>query len=92
MSTLDKIQIRHTIFRNRIVLARVGKDPLVSLETRDATSDFYQALVSFAFDAKIPEPGATAEVNFGGGDEQFVLTLQRKARSSALSEGGEGHE
>ena len=76
-STLQKVAIRHTSIGRRIVIARMGKDPRLALEQRDATSEFYQALVSFAFDGAMPEPGHEAEITFGGGDEQFVLTLRR---------------
>lgn len=79
MGDLKKVQIRHTALSERIVLARMGKDPAVALETRDIMSEFWQALVSYAFDGKMPEPGAGVEVLFGGGDEQFTLTIKRNA-------------
>jgi len=75
---LEKVGIRHAPFSNRIVLARFGKDPTLALETRDATNEFWQALASFAFDHKMPEPGASTVVSFGGGDEQFEFTITRK--------------
>ena len=79
MSALSKIHIKHAPLSNRIVLARMGKDPSVALEKRDAVSEFWQALVSFSFDGKMPAPGEEAEVSFGGGDEQFTMTLRRNA-------------
>lgn len=77
--TLQKTAIRVAPLSNRIVLARFGKDPNVALETRDAMNEFWQALVQYAFDGKMPEKGEAVEVSFGGGDEQFVLRLERKA-------------
>lgn len=76
---LHKTGIRVAPLSNRIVLARFGKDPSVALETRDAMNEVWQALVSYTFDGKMPEQGAAVEVNFGGGDEQFVMRLERKA-------------
>lgn len=75
--SLSKVAIRHAAISNRIVLARFGKDPTVALETTDAQSDFWKALVSFAFDGKPPEVGQATEIKFGGGDEQFELVLKR---------------
>lgn len=76
--TLVKTQIRHAPLSNRIMLTRFGKDPRLALEQRDATSEFYQALVSFAFDGKMPCEGEAVEFQFGGGDEQFVITITRR--------------
>ena len=77
MSALDKIKLTRAPLSGRIVLARIGKNPLVALEKRDATSEFFQTVVSYAFGGKMPEPGEGAEVSFGGGDEQFVMTVRR---------------
>lgn len=78
--TLQKTAIRVAPLSNRIVLARFGKDQNVALETRDAVNEFWQALVQYTFDGKMPEKGQAMEVSFGGGDEQFVMRLERKAR------------
>lgn len=86
MGKLTLIAIRHAAISGRIVLARFGKDPTVALETRDAMNDFWQTLVSYAFDAKMPDPGCSADITFGGGDEQFELRLTRRALQQA--EGG----
>lgn len=75
---INRVAIRHALLSNRIVLARFGKNPDVALETRDAMNDFWQALVSYAFDGKLPEPDAAVKIDFGGGDEQFTLTVRRK--------------
>jgi len=75
---LTSVKIRHAPLSNRIVLARFGKDQNVALDTVDATSDFWQTLVSYAFDGKMPAEGFASEVSFGGGDEQFVVTVKRK--------------
>lgn len=83
MVDLDKIGIRHAGLSSRIVLARFGKDPTTALDTRDAMSEFWQALVSFAFDGRLPGVGEEAEVNFGGGDEQFGLVLRRLPHGDA---------
>lgn len=82
MSTLKNVLIRVSPLSNRIVLARFGKDTSVALETKDAMNEFLQALVQYAFDGSMPDNGATAEVSFGGGDEQFTLTLTRAALSA----------
>lgn len=77
MSKLDKIGIRHAALSDRIVIARFGKDPNTALEKRDAMSEFWQSLVSYAFDGKMPAVGEAREVKFGGGDEQFTLVITR---------------
>ncbi|KEA07460.1 hypothetical protein [Rhizobium rhizogenes] len=74
---LDKVSIRHAAISNTIVLARFGKDKSVALDTRDAMNEFWQALTSYTFDGKMPEKGSAVEVRFGGGDEQFVMRLER---------------
>lgn len=76
--SLERVQIRHASLSNRVVIARFGKDPEVALETRDAMNEFLKAILSYAFDARMPKPGEAAEVSFGGGDEQFVMTIIRK--------------
>lgn len=40
-------------------------------------NEFWQALCSYAFDGKMPEPGAGVEIKFGGGVERFTLTIKR---------------
>lgn len=75
--TLNKIGIRVAPLSNRVVLARFGKVPNVALETRDAMNEFLQGLVEYAFGGEMPAEGEAAEVSFGGGKEQFELTLRR---------------
>jgi len=65
---MNKIGIRFSPLSERIVLARFGKDPNVALDTRDAMNDFLQVLVQFV--------GVGYERQFGGGDEQFVVSLR----------------
>lgn len=77
MSQLDKIHIVHAPLSNRINLARFGKDPTVALESKDAMGQFLMVLCSYMFDAKMPDVGASNAITFGGGDEQFKLTLER---------------
>ena len=77
--SLQNAAIRVAPLSNRIVLARFGKDPNVALETRDAMNEFWQALVQYTFDGKMPRKGEAMEISFGGGDEQFVMRLERKA-------------
>lgn len=77
MSGLQKMRLAHTAIGGRIVLARFGADPTVALETRDAQSEFFKTAVSFVFDGDLPAPGSAGEVSFGGGDEQFVMTIRR---------------
>lgn len=76
-SIMNQIGIRVAPLSRRIVLARFGKDPCVALETTDAQSDFWQALILFAFDGETPEPGKAAEIKFGGGNDQFTCTVKR---------------
>jgi hypothetical protein len=78
MNDLRKIVIRVAPLSNRIVMARFGKDQNVALDTRDAMSEVLQAVVQYAFDGKMPSPGEAAEVDFGGGNEQFILRIERK--------------
>jgi hypothetical protein len=76
---MNNYAIRLAPLSKRIVLARFGKDKDVALETRDAMNEFLQVLVQYAFDGgKLPSVGDEAEVCFGAGDEQFVLTIRRK--------------
>lgn len=75
MSSLDKIGIRMSPLTNRIYIARFGKDPSVALETKDGMNDFLQTLVQFV--------GVGNEVQFGGGDEQFVVSLRKHEPESA---------
>lgn len=77
MGKLDKVGLRHAPLSDRIVMARFGKDPTLALETRDAMNEFWQALLSYSFKGQLPEKGATVEVSFGGGDEQFVARIER---------------
>ena len=82
MNALDKIGIRHAPLSNRIVIARFGKDPGLALDKRDAQSEFFQALISYAFDGKMPVHGQGTEIQFGGGDEQFTLTIRRDGEAA----------
>lgn len=77
--SLQKTALRVAPLSNRIVLARSGKDSNVALETRDVMNEFWQTLVSFAFDGEMPENGQAVEISFGGGDEQFVMRLEMTA-------------
>lgn len=81
--TLSKTAIRVAPLSNRIVLARFGRDANAALETKDAMSEFWQALVQYAFDGKMPATGEGAEINFGGGDEQFTVLVTRTAPALA---------
>lgn len=75
--SLDKIGIRHAPLSDRIVLARFGKDPNVSLESRDAMDDFFHAILAYAFKDKMPDPGQAMEITFGAGDKQFSMIVKR---------------
>lgn len=95
MAKLTDTFIRYAPLSKRIVVARFGKDRDVALETRDAMNEFLQVLIQYAFDdGKLPSVGDEAEVKFGAGDEQFVLTVKRipseakLRRSQALDELG----
>lgn len=75
---IKNTSIRYAPLSKRIVLARFGKDKTLALETRNATNEFLQVLLQYAFDdGKMPDVGDEAEVTFGAGDEQFVLTVKR---------------
>ena len=75
--SLNKISIRVAPLTNTIVLARFGKDKSLALETRDAMNDFLQALTQYVFEGVMPEKGEAVKINYGGGDEQFTLTVKR---------------
>jgi len=75
---LSNIRIVYSPLSQRIKLARFGKDQTLALETRDAMNDFLQALVAYSFDGKMPEVGDKREIDFGGGDEQFIFRIERK--------------
>ncbi len=77
MTDLNKVKLSQSAIGGRIVLARFGKDPNIALDTRDAQNEFLQTIVAYAFDGKMPQPGEAREVQFGGGDEQFVMTVRR---------------
>lgn len=79
MTNLDKIRICVSPFSNRVVIARFGKDPNVALDSRDAMSEFLQAIAGYAFDGEMPEKGEQAEVSFGSGDEQFTFIIKRNS-------------
>jgi hypothetical protein len=86
MSDLHNTKICVSPLSNRIVLARFGKDPNVALESRDAMNEFLQAIAQYAFDGEMPAPGEKVEVRFGGGDEQFILHVERVSFSQAPSQ------
>lgn len=75
---LNKVGLRVSPLSRHFVLARFGKDPRLALAVRPVTNEFWQALCEYSFDGKMPEPGQSVEVEFGGGDEQFIMTLTRK--------------
>lgn len=72
MSVLDKVRLCVSPLSRQLVYARFGKDPQLALET----NDFFQVVTAYAFE-KPPEVGAKARVQFGGGDEQFVMIVER---------------
>ncbi len=78
MGNLQNTFIRYSPLSRRVVLARFGKDKACALETKDSVNEFLQVLIQYAFDdGVIPSVGEEAEVSFGAGDEQFVLTVKR---------------
>jgi len=78
MTMLEKTCLRVSPLTQKIQMVRFGKDPRVALEKKDATGEFWQALIAFAFDGKLPEKGAACAIEFGSGDEQYSLRLERK--------------
>jgi len=87
MRDLSNTAIRMAPLSKRIVLVRFGNDKTTALDTRDAMNEFLQVLVQYAFDSgTLPEVGDEAEVCFGAGDEQFILTLKRIDTSPAPAE------
>ncbi len=74
---LDNIVLRYSPLTNRIFIARVGKGNNIALDKRDAMSEFWQTLVAYSFDGKMPEKGDGKTIQFGGGDEQFTLVITR---------------
>lgn len=79
MGQLDNVELRLAPLSDRVVFARFGKDPQVALETKDAQSSFLQMIVQFTC-GDMPAPGESAMREFGGGDEQFEVTVRRKDR------------
>ncbi len=77
MSALNNIHLRVAPLSNRVVISRFGKDPNVALETKDVQSEFLQTIVAYMADGKMPEVGEKFSLQFGGGDEQFFLILER---------------
>lgn len=84
MMALENVSIRVAPLSNRIVLARFGKDKSVALETADAMNGFLQALVQYAFEGKMPDRGRSAEITFGGGAEQFQMSITRLTDAAPL--------
>lgn len=76
MTQIDNVHIRVAAISNRIVLARLSKKG-ETLESRDIMSEFWQALVQYSFDGRMPLPGEAMNISFGGGDEQFTCTVKR---------------
>lgn len=79
--TLENIHLKMTALGQRVVIARTGKRKDVALEQKDVMSEFLQTIVQYAFNGRMPEPGEAVEVDFGGGNEQFLLRLTRKEGS-----------
>lgn len=75
--TLKNTRIARSPLSGRINLARFGKDKSVALEVKDVTSDFFQTIVSHAFDGKMPKVEDLTIFNFGGGEEHFEVTVKR---------------
>lgn len=75
--SITNVGIRFSPLTQRILLARFGRDKDTALETRDGMNEFLQVLVQYAFDGEKPAKGDAVEVRFGGGDEQFVMSLKR---------------
>lgn len=75
---LSKIRICYSPLSQRIKLARFGKDENLALDQRDAMNDFLQTLVAYSFDGKMPDKGEKHQIDFGGGEEQFAFTIERK--------------
>ncbi|WP_150132696.1 hypothetical protein [Neorhizobium sp. SOG26] len=76
-TSLSLVGIRVSPLTNQIVLARFGKDPQLALDTRNVENEFFQALCSYAFDHKMPEPGHGGVIQFGAADEQFTAIVRR---------------
>jgi hypothetical protein len=74
---LSNIRIGYSMLDRSIKLARFGKDQTLALEVRDATNDFYRTLVASAFNGKLPEIGDVHQIDFGGGDENFKILIER---------------
>lgn len=74
---LNKVRICYAPLSDRVVLGRFGKCDEVALERKDAMNAFWQALVAYSFNGKMPDEGQAAMVSFGGGDEQFEVVVTR---------------
>lgn len=80
MTALDGVKLRLAPLSKRIVFARFGKNPEVALETKDAMSDVLQVFTQYAFDGEMPEIGQCVELQFGAGDEQFLVLIERVSK------------
>jgi hypothetical protein len=77
VSDLKKIGVRFSPLSERVLLARFGKDPDVALETRDVMNEFLHVLVQLV--------GEGNTLDFGGGDEQFTVTLVRRVATAEVA-------
>lgn len=75
--TLKKTRVEYAPLSHRMVLARFGKDQTCALETVDTTGGVLKALTAYMFNGTMPEVGESAAITYGGGDEQFKLTVER---------------
>lgn len=67
---LSRVGLVYSPMGGRVVLAETGDaDACVVVDTRDATSEFLMALVSYV--------GENGELQFGTPDDQFVVSIRR---------------
>ena len=85
MANLDTVLVRRSARTNRIHLARrTSKEPNLVEFKRDVTGEVLEALVSFAFKGKMPEPGERTTVAFGSDDKQYLMAIIRKPAEESV--------
>lgn len=76
-ASLNKIHVACTALGGRLVIARMGKDPCVSLDQRECEPEFMRALVDYmTHDAP---KGSVKAFSLNG--KSYELTLRVKERS-----------
>ena len=77
MSNLDKTRLVVTPLTNQISLARFGKDPTLALDRRNCESEFWDALINYAFKDMEIKSGRKVRIELGADDDKFVVEISK---------------